>query len=338
MFKTTLKITLILIALSSCKGKKKFLTADDYLELGAQTYETDSLHDEKFPLYTHDSIETYNKYEAIILQNTKESTTLNNKITHHFREYVDKSLLEDAKLDTVNENIVIVFNLNRNKEPVNAYTNAPTRDLDKKLKKAFKEMDFNLIEVVEYDSRYQYTLVVIQNVKGKPSIRCNLVALGYTPPIYISCDHEFNYYNINYCNYQYITEYLYNTIDLSLIKVEDNDYNHVVNLKFILDHTGKVIAAKVQSQNKGLMHSSYNAIFKLPKAKIPAKLNGEYFYYGYNFPTTIKNIIRNNKLFKSYYQYKKPSGITLNQMMKEYLVILDRAKRRNMTFKYKMGL
>lgn len=337
MFKTFFKISFVLIVLFSCKGKKNFLTADDYLELGAQTYETDSLHSKKFPVYTHDSIEKYNKYESIILKNTEESTTLNNKITRHFRKYITGSLLKNLTLNTSNDNIFIDFNLNRNKEPVNVYTNATNKDLDQKLKEAFQEMDFNLVEIVEFNSRYQYTLVVIQNTNGKPSVRCNIVALGYTPPVFVSCDHEFNYFSINNCNYVYITEFLYNGLDLSLIKVEDIDYNHKVDLKFILDHTGKVIAAKVESQNKGLMYSCYNTIFKLPKAKVPAKLNGENFYYGYNFPTTIKNIMLNNRLFKSYYQYKKPSGIKLNQMMKEYLVVLDRAKRRNMTFKYKMG-
>ncbi|MGY6648795.1 hypothetical protein [Wenyingzhuangia sp. IMCC45574] len=335
MFKTILNIIIIIITLSSCRSKRDIAFNSSFSNTPSEKIK-DSVLNSKFPIYTNDSVEKYNTYESIIINNTEESTTLNNRITHHFRKYITPSTLKKIKFGKETKDIHITFNLNRNKEPVNVETNANIKELDSELKKGFEELDFSYVEIIEFDSHYKYTLIVIQKIEKKAEVRCNIVAVGYTPPIYIKCTHEFNYDNLNYCNYQYLTEYIYNHMDLNLVRVEDIDFNHRMDIKFIVDYTGKVVAVKIESQNKKLLESCYNAVIRLPKAKVPAQMNGENYYYGYDFPTTINHIIRNNKLFKSYYHFKKRSGIKLDQMMKEYLVILDRVKKRNMIFNYKM--
>lgn len=288
-----------------------------------------------YPIHHNDSvyIEQFLTHENVIFSTIDDFTTLNNKITIHFRKYISGKDLKSIEFNKERRNVHIDFQLNRNKEPIKITTNAPTVDLDEKIKKAFNELDFSLLKIVEFNSSTKYTLIVIQNYGNTPSVRCNTTAIGYTPPVYIECKEEFSYDGINKCNYLYLTEFLYNAIDLNFVKAEDLQNDHQMNLKFIVSPQGHVTSSIISSQNQRLLNSYQKAVNRLPKAKFPAKLNGENFYYCYIYPTSIKNIVRNNNHFKNYYNYKKHSGMSMDQIMMEYLIILDKARRKNLIYR-----
>lgn len=310
----------------SCKGKQKIASdkVSSNSEIPTNTKDTLSL-----PRFTNDSVAKFEKYEALILNTNKNLTSSNNAVSAHFRKHLDKKYLENIAFNEAKKNIYIEFSLNRDKEPINVFTNATANEkLDKKLKKAFKKLDFQQIEIKDHNPLYKYTLIVIQQENNQAVIKCNTVAIGYTPPVYNECKEEYNYYNLNACNYMYISEYIYNHIDLSYTTPEDIDNFNRIYPKFIIDRQGNVIAAKITSENKELIESYYKTILNLPTANNPAQFNGENFFFGYNFPTSIVNIIRNNDGFNKFYRYKKSSGKPIKELMKDYVRYLARERIR----------
>lgn len=319
MIKSCLKIIILATLFVSCIGKQKIASR-----------ETSSTQEEAliFPIYTNDSIEAYNKYQDSIIKTTENFTSNSNYATNHFKKYISVIDLKEIAFKESRKNIYVKFSLNRDKEPINVATNAATEKLDKKIKSAFKKLDFENIQFKETNPLYKHTLIVIQQKDSTAIVKSNSMAIGYSPPIYSLCNDEYNYTNLNACNYLYISEYMYNHIDLSYTRPEDIEYFHKIQPKFIIDEQGKVIAAKITSQNKELIKEYYKALMQLPAAITPAKLNGDAFFYGYNFPTSIVNIIRNNNGFNKFYNYKKSSGKPIRELMKDYVRLLDRKRRK----------
>lgn len=313
---------LIFISFILCRGQQKsLLGSDSEKKLFTHSLESSS--------YTNDSVAVFNKYKLIIANATENLTDDENIITTHFKRYITPTALKGITFNESKNNIYIEFTLNHKKEPINILTNSvDNKKLDKKLKRAFKKLDFEKIKLTNIDPLYKYTLIVIQLEGNSPIIKCNLTAIGYSPPIFDLCKNEYNYHSLNACNYLYISEYIYNHIDLSYTTSEDIDNFNKIYPKFIIDKEGKVIAAKISSENKELIESYYKAILRLPAATQPAKLNGKDFYYGYNFPTSIVNIIRNNDSFNKFYRYKKSSGKPIKEIMKDYIRFLEKKRRK----------
>ncbi|MDO6737921.1 hypothetical protein [Wenyingzhuangia sp. 2_MG-2023] len=333
MIKSSFKIIILVLLIASCKGKQEMVASTQETTTTEETETSDYINDSiskavlSAPVFTNDSIAKYYKYESLILKTNENFTSLSNNITAHFKKYITPKKLENIEFLDPKKNIYIEFTLNRNKEPINVMTNASDEKLDKKLKKTFAKLDFNNVTIVDFNPLCKYTLIVIQQQNKRPIVKCNVTAIGYAPPMYKKCEEEFNYYNLNACNYLFISEYLYNNVDLSLVTAQDIDDFHRIYPKFIVDKEGKVIAAKIESENKQLLESYYQTILDLPKADVPAKLNGENFYYGYNFPTSIVNLIRNNGGFNQFYRFKKHTGKPIKELMKDYIILLDKVKK-----------
>ncbi|NIJ44345.1 hypothetical protein FHR24_000784 [Wenyingzhuangia heitensis] len=285
------------------------------------------------PFQQNDSIEHYKKVEANLIQKVEAISSYQNPITTHFKKHISRSALKAVEFKEWRKNIYVEFTLDKYKRLTSIVTNTSSLKLDKQLKKTFKKLSFESLKIQNFDPKYKYSLVVIQNLNGIPVVKSNTRAIGYIPPIYELCSDEVNYHNLNKCNYMYITNYLYNHIDLSFVSSLDIDNNHEILPKFIIDKTGKVAAAMVESQNKDLLESFYKAIMSLPKASLPAKLNGKNDYYGYNFPTSIKNIIRNNNDFKKFYYQRRFDKATVEELMKEFVAIEYQKKQHKLIYK-----
>ncbi|MDO3693593.1 hypothetical protein QVZ41_01860 [Wenyingzhuangia sp. chi5] len=316
------KLFILLLLIVSCKSKKQVVNTRIPLE------------QEKLPLLTNDSIQKFIEYDQKIVNKVEDHTSFANPITDHFKKHISNSALKSVEFKEWRRKIYIEFSLNNRKQITYIDTNTSTKKLDKQLKKAFKKLNFNLFEFPEYDSRYKYTLVVIQeDFKGEPIIKCSEKLIGYTPPVFEICSGETTYQGVNNCNYLYISNYMYNKLDLTLITDKDIDYKHSILPKFIVDENGKVIAAKIESQNKELMENYYKTIKSLPKAETPAKINGEPYYFGYTFPSTIADLVRNNEGFRKYFLYEKDNGKTLSENIKNYIQILVLKKEREKIYR-----
>ncbi|GGF81532.1 hypothetical protein [Wenyingzhuangia marina] len=302
------KLFILLLLIVSCKSKKQAVNNSIALE------------QEKLPLLINDSIQKFIEYDQKIVDKIEDHTSFENPITNHFRKHISNNALKSVQFKEWRSKIYIEFSLNSRKEITYIDTNTSSKKLDKQLKKAFKKLNFNFFKFPEYDSRYKYTLVVIQeDFKGEPIIKCSENVIGYTPPVFEICSGETTYQGLNNCNYLYISNYMYNKLDLSLAKDIDIDYSHRVLPKFIIDKNGKVVAAKIESQNKELIENYYKVIKTLPKAESPAKINGEPYYFGYTFPSTITDLVRNNEGFRKYFLYEKDNGRTLPENIKNYI-------------------
>ena len=279
-------------------------------------------------LFVNDSVDKYNQLEKRMLQKAEsEPTSLDNPITLHFSKYITQNTLKAVKFSEWKTKIYIQFTIDKNKNINSFSTNTSNKPLNLQLKDAFKRFELNLINIKELDPICKYNLVIIQNIDGKAVIKCNNKAIGYKPPIFSECVNEINYDGLNRCNYNYITNYLYNHVDLSLVESDDISKNHQVYPKLIIDQKGKVVAAKVESENKEFLESYYKAIKSLPAAEKPAKLNGENEYYGYNFPTSISNIINNNDNFNTYIPSKdNENRVDSKKEMKHYIKLIQKSK------------
>ena len=312
---------ILLLLVVSCKSKKQIINNSTIKK------------QETLPLLVNDSVQKFIEYDQKIVNKVEDHTSFSNPITDHFRKHVSKSALKSVQFKEWRSKIYIEFSLNSRKEITYIDTNTSSKKLDKQLKKAFKKLNFNLFEFPEYDSRYKYTLVVIQESNNEPIIKCSEKIIGYTPPVFEICSGETTYQGLNNCNYLYISNYMYNKLDLTLATNKDIDYNHNILPKFIIDTNGKVIAAKIESQNKELLENYYKVIKTLPKAESPAKINGEPYYFGYTFPSTITDLIRNNEGFRKYFLYEKDSGRTLLENIKNYIQILVLKKEQEKIYR-----
>lgn len=174
----------------------------------------------------------------------------------------------------------------------------------------------------------------IQNINGNPTVKCSERAIGYVPPIFSACTNQKTYQNLNKCNYIYITDYLYNHVNLIYVHESDIDKNNQIYPQLIINKQGKVEAAKVESQNKKLLDSYYQAIKSIPKAKYPAKFNGVNEYYGYNFPTSIYNIIKNSNDFNTTTTDNSLDHVNMQRLVKNYIHHLH--EKGNIACKYKV--
>lgn len=322
MIKNGLIILTILIVFTACKSKQKIVVPKTEPQ-------------EVLEIRQNDSIEIFNKYEAKILQKVEDISSYQNPITTHFKKHISRRALKAVEFKEWRKNIYIEFTLDKYKRLTSIASNTSSAKLENQLKKAFKKLSFEALQIENFDPKYKYTLVIIQDLSGIPVVKCGVKAIGYIPPIYQECSKENNYQSLNKCNYMYITNFLYDHVDLSYVSSLDIDNNHQILPKFIIDKSGEVVAAKVESQNKEFLESYYKAIMKLPKAIAPAKLNGTNDYYGYNFPTSIKNIIRNNNDFKKFYYQRRFEATDIKEIMKEFVAI-EYQKRLNKLI-YKVG-
>ncbi|MGY5354853.1 hypothetical protein [Wenyingzhuangia sp. IMCC45467] len=289
---------------------------------------------EELPLLTNDSIEKFLEIDKKIVDKVEDHTSFSNPFTEHFRKHISNRALKSVQFKEWRRQVYIEFSINNRKQITYIDTNTSSKKLDKQLKKAFHKLDFNLFEFPEYDSRYKYTLVVIQeDYKGEPIIKCSEKVIGYTPPVFEICNKETTYQGLNNCNYIYISNYMYNKLDLTLATKKDIDYKHRILPKFIIDEKGKVIAAKIESQNKELIENYYKTLKTLPKAESPAKINGEPYYFGYTFPSTIANLVRNNEGFKKYFLYEKDNGKTMSENIKNYIQMEILKKEREKIYR-----
>ncbi|ANW95000.1 hypothetical protein AXE80_01250 [Wenyingzhuangia fucanilytica] len=316
------QLSVLLLLCIACKSKKHIVDTVPIKEHKIQ------------PLLINDSIQKFIEIDKKIVDKVEGHTSYDNPFTKHFRKHISTRALKSVQFKEWRRKIYIEFSINEWKQITYIDTNTSSKKLDKQLKKAFKKLDFNLFEFPEYDSRYKYTLVVIQeDYKGEPIVKCSEKVIGYTPPVFEICKNETTYQGLNNCNYIYISNYMYNKIDLSLVTNDDIDYKHQVLPKFIIDKNGKVIAAKIESQNKELMEDYYKNLKTLPKAESPAKINGEPYYFGYTFPNTITNLVRNNEGFKKYFLYEKDNGKGLIENVKSYINLLILKKEQEKIYR-----
>lgn len=288
----------------------------------------------KKKLHCSDNVELYTRLQKKIINKVESQTSFDNKITEHFKKFITPRALEQVKFKEWRKNIYIEFTVDKNKQVVFYNTNTSSQALDLQIKIAFKSFEFDLMNIQQFDPIYKYSIVVVQNINNKPTVKCNDRAIGYAPPVFQKCTNQKTYDNLNRCNYEYITDYLYNHVDLSYATASDIDNRDGVYPKLIIDPDGKIVAAKVESKNKELLQSYYQAIKSIPTAIKPARLDNQNEYYGYNFPTSISNIISNNKRFKEHYsQNIQNSGAGKTALMKSFLNKLHEEKR--MAAKYK---
>lgn len=314
------RIFLILSLFIACKSKKQIVA---------------TVEKEALPLLTNDSIDKFIEIDKKIVNKVEGITSFSNPFTEHFRKNISSRALKKVQFKEWRSKIYIEFSITKRRQITYLNTNTASKKLDKQLKKAFKKLDFNLFKFPEeYDSRYKFTLVIIQeDFKGEPMIKCSEKVIGYIPPVFEICNKETSYQGLNNCNYIYITHYMYNKLNLALATTEDIENKHQILPKFIIDENGKVIAAKIESQNKKLLEDYFKNIKSLPKAESPAKINGEPYYFGYNFPTPIANIVRNNEGFKKYYTYQKDNGRSLLDNIKTYIKMEILKKERERIYR-----
>ncbi|MGY5351686.1 hypothetical protein ACXGQW_03835 [Wenyingzhuangia sp. IMCC45533] len=270
-------------------------------------------------LYVNNDVDKFNKLENRIVRKAESETSYNNPITLHFKKHISKRDLEQVEFSEWRKNVYLEFTVDNNHELLDLHTNSKSKKLDSKLKKVFEDFNLKLVTHNKFNPLYRYTVVIIQNINNKAVIKCNSKAIGYIPPIFSDCGKTNSYKALNRCNYLYITEYLYNHVDISLVDEMDIENNHQIYPKLIIDKKGNIVAAKVESQNKQFLESYYQAIMSMPKATQPAMFNEINEYYGYNLPTSITNIINNNSDFKAYYDNVTVDYVNAKKMMKHYV-------------------
>lgn len=307
MCKHSFTFLCILLIFSSCKSSRSIFS---YKKVNSTAVNK---------LYTNDSIDKFNELQHKIIQKTESQTSFNNPITQHFKKFITKETLNEIRFKEWRQNIYIEFTVDKNRHVLYYKTNTSSKRLDLQIKIAFKSFEFELTKIQNFDPIYKYSIVIVQNINGTPTVKCNDRAIGYKPPVFANCTKIKDYHNLNKCNYLYITDYLYNHVDLSYTYEQDVDKNNQIHPKLIIDKEGKVAAAKVESENKQFLESYYKAIKSIPPAIHPAKFNNTVEYYGYNFPTSIINIIKNNNQFKEYTSNKITERVQSKNLMKNYI-------------------
>ncbi len=310
MYKHWLVYIILLTLTIACKSHKPVFIFPDVEETPSDI------------LYVNDSVQKFHELESMIVTKAESETTYNNPITFYFKKHISKRALNEIEFKEWRQNIYLEFTVDTNHELLDVTTNSSSNKLDTQITKSFKKLYKKLSKQQEFNSKHKYTIVLIQNIDQKAVIKCNPKAIGYIPPIFKSCTHIQSYKALNKCNYLYLTDHLYNHVDLSLINDVDIENNHQIYPKLIVDKQGKVVAAKVESENKRFLESYYKAIMDIPNASQAAKFNEINEYYGYNFPTSITNIILNNEQFKTYYNHLKVDAINAKKMMKHYIAQL----------------
>jgi len=134
-------------------------------------------------------------------------------------------------------------------------TNTTNKILDTDLRKAFLEFEEQLSSYQKLDPIHKYNLVIIQKINNQPVIKCNKKAIAYIPPVFGNCGVLNNYGDLNQCNYVFISNFICNHADLSQINIINIKERHKVYPTLIIDHNGKVVAAKVESKNKLFLES-----------------------------------------------------------------------------------
>jgi len=244
-----------------------------------------------------------------------------NPITKHFSKYISQKDLDKIEFKESKKNVYLEFTLDNQRNTTSISSNANTSALDKHLKKAFKKLNRDLLKIDQFNSRYKYTLIIIQNIENTAVIKCSHKPIGYIPPVYNHCSDNMNNKDLHDCNYTHITTYINNNIDLSSVTALDIDNDNIILPKFIIDKEGKVIAAKVEAENKELVEAYYRVLLALPKADSPAKLNGINYYYGYNFPTSVEKIILYSSSYRKFFYRKRFEMTTHKELMKEFIEI-----------------
>lgn len=272
-----------------------------------------------YPLHANDSVAKFENLKEKIIFKTESQTSFNNPVTQHFKKFISKDALKEVNFQEWRKNIYVEFTVDRNKQILHYSTNTSSKKLDLQIRIAFKSFEFEMMQIQNFDPIYKYSLVVVQNINNTPVVKCNSKAIGYAPPVFSACSDQNTYEGLNHCNYMYITDYLYNNIDLSTVNEVNLDNNMQIYPRFIVDKHGKVVAAKIESKNKELVESYYKAIKNIPDAVKPAKLNDMDEFYGYNFPTSITNVIKSNHRYKKYASQKHLANTTHTQLMKRYV-------------------
>ncbi len=298
---------IILIIFTACKNNEQVIVFKNELQSDTAT------------LYTNDSVQSFNRLKNRIIRKAESNSSLKNSMTLHFKKYISENIIKEVKFKDWRKNIYLEFTVDKNKHITYLSTNASNQRLDTQIKKAFKKLDAQLISLENFHTTSKYSIVIIQNINNKPVVKCNPKAIAYTPPIFSDCSKETTYAHLNKCNYLYLSDFLYNNVDLRLIEDIDIENNHQIYPKLIINKKGVVIAAKVESENKEFLESYYKAIKNIPRANKPAKFNGTNEYYGYNFPTSIINVIKNNNDFKQRYSHKVIDYVNAQKMMKHYV-------------------
>lgn len=274
-------------------------------------------------LYVNDSIGKFYELEEKIINQAFSESTIDNPISQYFKKNISKRALSLIKFKNEKDNIFIEFTLDQNKKVNYIKTNSINKLVDLEIKQAFEKIKPLLLKNITLSPIYKYNLVIIQNTKENIAvIKCNKKAISYIPPIYGDCVNATNYNQLRRCNYVFITDFLYNNVDLTLIKDEDIDQENMIIPTIIIDNKGNVIAAKVESNNKVFLEAYYNTIKNIPQAKEPAKFNYINKFYGYKFPAKINEIIINNNGFKSFSKQPKNLRINSKKVMKNYIAYL----------------
>lgn|GEM_PF-6187205 len=285
-----------------------------------------SVHTSDETWYTNKNSEQYNILQKKIITKSEALTSFDNKLTLHFKKFISSEALKEIEFKEWRQNIYIEFTVDKNKQILYYNTNTSSNTLDLQIKIAFKSYEFDLIRIQKFDPIYKYNIVVVQNINNKPVIKCNEKAIGYIPPVFKKCVGKKTYDNLNRCNYMYITDYLYNTVDLTSIRESEIDNKDEIYSKFIVDKEGVIISAKIESKNKYFLEAYHKALKSVPPAIKPAQFNNKDEYYGYNFPTSIFNIVSNNNDFKEFYSKNITIGINKDQLIKSYLHKLHKEK------------
>jgi len=269
----------------------------------------------------NDSVQKFLDLQSEMIQQVEGISNYLNPITQHFSEYISKKDLEKIEFKESKKNIYLEFTLDDQKNITSIFTNATNSALDKHLKKGFKKLNRDLLKFDHFNSIYKYTLIIIKNIENTAVVKCSQKPISYTPPVYNHCSDKMNYKDLHDCNYTHITNFINNNIDLSTITASDIDNDNIILPKFIIDKEGKVIVAKVEAQNKELVEAYYRVLLTLPRADTPAKLNGVNYYYGYNFPTSVANIILHSSSYRKFFFRKRFEMTTHKALMKEFIEI-----------------
>ncbi|MFY9241397.1 MAG: hypothetical protein WAO74_00065 [Polaribacter sp.] len=167
-----------------------------------------------------------------------------NELSLYFNRNVSKELLNEARFQPEEKNIVLSFNINNENKPFRiSINNFGSPDLRESILKAFENYPLEKLSIEKLEKKNRYSLQIISEEDGENIFNCSSKIIAETPPICYNCN-DLNFYeDIKTCLNVEVEKHFYNQLNFDLLKeLEDKETN--LFIAFTISENGSLINNK----------------------------------------------------------------------------------------------
>ena len=235
-----------------------------------------TIYPNKKPVFNNKN-EFFNKY-------TKPS--IDSELSNYFSKNLTEELIEKSNLNSINDRLSILFELDKKNNPINISTNARSKELENKLIILFKNYPSKELPFLDKNPlNYIYSLQVLSYAEGKTIINCNS-NIGYSrTPIYKGCEKSKNATELKKCLNIKIKEHLVKNFNYDPYKSQIDLKGKIkIYCQLRFEKGGDIIVLGIRSPHPLLKAEALRAINLMPRLTQPGYINGSPVNVTYMLP------------------------------------------------------